>query len=178
VAWTMIGVGRPLMNTAEGCALGVWGVLIFLASGVCGIQNSEGRRRALEMLPSDIPELGGWLDEERGMLVLVTNQSEEVFVVDLGMDELRSSIRLEREPNVGHRHLMLFRLADDLLGCAYEGGVLAIGDSGSLRWHAVHHNPGVTMRSVTDDVIWLENQWPRSENDRVIGIAIADGAFL
>jgi hypothetical protein len=89
----MIGKGKPLVATAEGCALGIWGTLVFLAGGACGVQNPEGKRHSLDILPPDIPELGGWLNEEPGLLILATNESEIIFAVDLGMDELRSGLR-------------------------------------------------------------------------------------
>lgn len=183
---TMIGRGRKLasaldgygeVGTIDGARLGVWGRLLLRKYDVA-IRNLDGRVRVLDMIPVPLANPQGWLDEESGLLLLADNEAEKIFIVDLGLDNLANTIQLDREPDIGIRHSMFFAINDDLLGCAYEGGVAAIGDGGVLVWHARHRDPGLFFRSVSDESIALERGWSAREDIGVIRIRIADGAFM
>jgi hypothetical protein len=172
----MIGQGR---SVTYGAALGRFGQFTHVGGGQYGLVSREGRRRALDMIPISLQgEVDGWFDEDDGVLVLGSKYAEYVLVIDLDLDELRSTVELRREADVGIRHQMFLALRDNLLGFVYEGGMVAFDGDGRATWHQNWVNPSITMRSVDGAVVWLEKQWPPDQEGDTIGIRISDGNYV
>ena len=60
---------------------------------------------------------------------------------------------LDREPDVGLRFTRFFRVDDHLVGCLYEWGPVAIGDAGTVVWHAGHDDLSVRTMEVDEAAV-------------------------
>jgi hypothetical protein len=174
----MIGNGRPLAFGPNGAPLGRWGTLVNTGGASYAIRNPAGGLQSLGFLPPGLRGAAGWLDEEAGLLVLTADGADALAVASLETDELTADVPLDREPDAGLRFTRLFRVNDHTVGCLYERGLVAVGDTGTALWHCHHGDLSVRLLEVDEETVWLERQWPPAVNGTRIGVRIGDGELI